>query len=202
MQKKEQTKELVRCKRDGTEISFQNKDISSKYFGESLRGDSLEVYGIKNSKIVDVRPTNLPVIEAKELRLDNLFEMEDGSLAIIDYESRYSEKNKVKYLGYVAQVSKRIYNDYGEFRPLRLIIIYTADVKKGTTNPILDMGGFTLRLEEGFLTELDSGMIRKEITEKIRQGTPLTEEDQMRLVIYPLTYRGRKAQQEAVRSGY
>ena len=123
MKKKEQTKEPVGRGRDGTKVAYQNKDISSKYFGERLKGKSLEVYGIKNSRIVGVRPTNLPVIEAKELRLDNLFEMEDGSLAIIDYESSYSEKNKVKYLGYVAQVSKRIYNEYGEFRPLRLIII-------------------------------------------------------------------------------
>jgi len=189
MQKKEQTGRLARGGRDSTKVAFQNKDISSKYFGESLKGGSLEVYGIKNSKIVDVRPTNLPTIEAKELRLDNLFEMEDGSLAIIDYESKYSEKNKIKYLGYVAQVSKRVYNEYGGFRPLRLIIIYTADVERGTTDPVLDIGGVIMTMEEAFLNELDSDTIRKEITERIRQGTPLTEEDQMRLVIYPLTKR-------------
>ncbi len=198
MQKKEQIGEIARYRRDGTRVAYQNKDISSKRFGESLKGGSLEVYGIKNSKIVGVRPTNLPTIEAKELRLDNLFEMEDGSLAIIDYESKYSEKNKVKYLGYIAQVSKRVYNEYGEFRPLRLIIIYTADIERGATNPILDMGGFALRLEEAFLTELNPVLIRKQITEKIDQDIPLTEEDQMKLVIYPLTYRGRKAQREAV----
>ena len=180
-----------------TQIAWQHKDIISKIFGERLKGNSLSVYGIKNPRIKDVKPTNLPAIEANELRLDNLFLMEDGAYAIVDYESSYSEKNKLKYLGYIARVSQRLYTEYGCYKRLRLIIIYTADVLPGTTTPVLDMGAFKMQIEEAFLTGMDSQKIKKELTGKIDRGEPFTEEDVMKLVIYPLTYKGDSAKQNA-----
>ena len=75
---------------NGNGVAYQNKDVMSKHFGEHLKEKSLEVYGFRDiPKIVDVRPTNLPVIEANELRIDNLFVFEDGTVGIIDYESKY-----------------------------------------------------------------------------------------------------------------
>ena len=185
--------------RDGTRIAYQNKDISSKSFGENLRGDALEVYGVMVPKIVEVKPTNLPAVEANELRMDNLFLLEDGSLAIVDYESRYSEENKGKYLGYVARLAGRIYNEYGEYRKLRIIVIYTADVTRGSTKSSLDMGGARLEIEEGFLSDLDPKEIRDRIDGMLTRGEPLTDRDIMELVIYPLTHKGREAQKRAVR---
>ena len=180
------------------EIAWQHRDIMSKYFGESLRGRSLSVYGIRDSLIKDVRPTNLPAIEANELRLDNLFLMEDDSYAIVDYESRYSEENKVKYLGYIARVSQRLYNEYGCYKKLRLIVIYTADVNPEKTVSKLDLGAFTMQIEEAFLTGIDSEKTKEELTDKLDRNVPLTDEDIMKLVLYPLTYKGKKNQQKAV----
>ena len=91
------------------EISWHNKDIMSKVLTETFKGKSFNVYGIQNADIVDVRPTNLPAVEANELRLDHLFEFSDGSMGIVDYESDYREENKVKYLNYIARLLKRIY---------------------------------------------------------------------------------------------
>jgi hypothetical protein len=68
-------------------IAYQNKDIASKVFAENFKGKSLKVYGLDVPKVVQVLPTNLPEITANELRIDNLFLLEDGTLAIIDYES-------------------------------------------------------------------------------------------------------------------
>ncbi|MBR1523205.1 MAG: hypothetical protein IJ641_01990 [Lachnospiraceae bacterium] len=197
-QKKKPSKKSSAKQRDGTEIAYQNKDIISKIFGESLKGKSLSVYGISNPLITDVEPTNLPAVEANELRLDNLFLMEDDAYAIVDYESRYAEENKVKYLGYIARVSKRLYTEYGCYRKLRFIVIYTADVLPGSTNPELDLGVFKMKIEEAFLRGVDSKAIKNSLTDKIIRREPLTEEDVMNLVIYPLTYKGRKAQQRAV----
>ena len=89
---------MKRKKRKG--IAYQNKDITSKILAEEFKGKSFSVYGIDIPKIVDTKPTNLPAIEANELRVDNLFVLEDGSIAIADYESVYREENKVKYLGF------------------------------------------------------------------------------------------------------
>ena len=63
-------------------IAYQNKDIASKVFGESLKNKSLDVYGVHVPKIVNVLPTNLPAVIANELRIDQLFLLKDGSVAI------------------------------------------------------------------------------------------------------------------------
>ena len=106
-----------------SDISWQNKDITSKVLAEAFKGKSFEVYGVKDSEIVEAGPTNLPAIEANELRMDNLFEFKNGSLGIVDYESTYDEENKVKYLSYVARIVRRIYNERKRFVPIRIIII-------------------------------------------------------------------------------
>ena len=151
--------------RDGTEISYQNKDITMKHFADRLKGKTLSVVGLKDIEIEEVLPTNLPIIEANELRLDKT-----GEYAIVDYESVYSEDNKVKYIGYIARVSQRLYNEYGEFKPLKIIVIYTADISPGMTDPMIDMGDISVRITEAFLTGLDSKDIRDRLTAKIKSG--------------------------------
>ena len=180
-------------------IVYQNKDVLSKHFGEHLKEKSLEVYGFKGiPKIVDVMPTNLPAVEANELRIDNLFVFEDGTVGIVDYESEYKDENIVKYQGYLARIIKRWYDEYNELPQIRLLIIYTADVRPGQTKNPVDFGCFKLTIEEGFLTGLDGDEIYREIDEKIVNKKTLCEEDIMKLVIMPLTYPDRKKKQEAV----
>lgn len=89
------------------DIAYQNKDITAKAMAETLKGRTLSAFGLPHLKVVDILPTNLPVIESNELRLDNLFVLNDGSVAIIDYESEYDKVNFVKYLNYIARVIKR-----------------------------------------------------------------------------------------------
>ena len=178
------------------DISWQNKDILSKVLGDAFKGKSLAVYGVENSEIVDVKPTNLPAIEVNELRMDHLFEFEDGSLGIVDYESSYTEENKVKYLNYVARLSKRIYNDYGRFIPLRVIIIYTADVRRGSKKPLLELNAVTLRLTEVFLTDFDSEEMWTELEAAVLSGV-ISDEVMMKFIIYPLTYCGDERKRQA-----
>ena len=102
------------------------------------------------------------------------------------------------YLKYFARITERLYNEFGRFVPLKIVIIYTADVKRGTTDPVLNMGGVRMEIEEAFLTELDAGDIWKGLKGKIESGESLSDEDMMRMIIYPLTFRGRRAKQEAV----
>lgn len=120
-----------------TEIAYQNKDITSKILGENLKHKSFAVYGINVPRICQVLPTNLPAIEANELRLDNLFLLEDGSLALVDYESDYDQADKVKYLNYITRTVKRCFEEgstrAAEVPKIRMIVIYTADIKPEKT---------------------------------------------------------------------
>lgn len=179
-------------------ITYHNKDVISKIFGENLKEKSLDVYGIDIPKIKAVLPTNLPVVEANEMRLDNIFQLEDDSIALIDYESKYEYADKIKYLNYVVRTLKR--NELiGKLdKPIRMIVIYTGDVKKGSTEPKLDTGCLQFIVEEVFLSELDAVKIEAALKEKIENDGILTDKEQMQFVILPLIYPGKKSKQEAI----
>ena len=185
-----------------TEIAYQNKDIFSKFMGERMRNKSFNAYGLDLPEIVRVEPTNLPTIQSTELRIDNLFELADGTFAIVDYESDYSEKNKLKYAGYLTGVLTRYYGQHGQFPVLRMIVIYTADVARGTTKDQLDAGAIRLKLDTAFLSDLSGDEIFGRLSAKLKNGQPLDDTDCMQLMIAPLTYQTREAKQEAVRKAY
>ena len=179
-------------------IAYQNKDIASKVFLESFGQKSLDVYGLHLPRIRELLPTNLPAIMVNELRMDNLCLLEDDSVAILDYESCYDKKDMLKYAKYLVRVADR-YADKGEEIPLlRVIVIYTADVKRDEVEPILDKVGPRIQIEAAFLSELDSESIRATLTEKVNQEEPLTEEDMMEFIILPLSYPTREKKQEII----
>lgn len=178
------------------DIAYQNKDITSKMFAEMFPKESLDVYGIHLPKIVRVLPTNLPVIAANELRIDNLFELEDGSFAIIDYESRYLKSNKIKYLEYIIRILKRYIHKKNIV--IRMIVLYTADVEPEETNPIYDIGVIKMTVEQAFLSKMNSAKIRKRLTDKIKNNEMLSPREMMEFIILPLTYKGKEAKKETI----
>jgi len=179
------------------DIAYQNKDIASKLFAESLKNKSFRVYGLDIPKIVGILPTNLPAIFANELKIDNLFLLEDDTVAIVDYESKYKEEDKIKYLQYIARVLERYRKDGILDVKLRLIVIYTTDVKRAEVNPLYDAGALTFKIEMAFLSELDSEEIRNRLSKKVREGERLGEEELMEFIVLPLTYPGREAKRQA-----
>ncbi len=180
------------------DIAYQNKDITSKILAEEFKGKSFAVYGVDIPKIVSVEPTNLPAIEANELRMDNLFLLEDGSYLLVDYESVYDEANKVKYLGYVVRVSQRLYNKFKSYPKIRMLVIYTADVKRGSTNPMLDVGCNKFEITEAFLSEISSSEVWNTISGHMASGAGIDSKEAMELIIYPLTFSEMEDKQRAV----
>lgn len=180
-------------------IVYQNKDVTAKYLEEHFTNKSFAVYGVKVPKVVKVLPTNLPIIEANELRLDNLFLLEDGSLALVDYESSYADEDKVKYLNYIIRTLRRNMKEEDMLRNIRMIVIYTADIEPWQTRPRLDIGCLQFQLEEAFLMKLDSEGIEADIRKKLEHGQLLTAEEQMKFIILPLTYKGKEKKRECIK---
>ncbi|MBR4753602.1 MAG: hypothetical protein IK054_00290, partial [Lachnospiraceae bacterium] len=178
-------------------ISYQNKDIVSKVFADRFKGKSLSVYGLNVPRVADVLPTNLPDFSANELKIDNLFLLEDGSIAIIDYESKYSRKNRNKYINYISRVLKRYENEGIYDVKLRMIVIYTGDVSRDQVSDFYDGGALSLRIDSAFLSEIDSKEVRLRLEDKIKKGLPLSDEEMMEFIILPLTYKGEESQKKA-----
>ncbi|MCI8672400.1 MAG: hypothetical protein HFI89_02745 [Lachnospiraceae bacterium] len=118
--------------------------------------------------------------------------MEDGTYAIVDYEAEYKRLNKVKYLNYVARVLEKYYKEDGNFN-LRLIVIYTGDVKSAEAT--FETSCVTLRTEQAFLVHIDGEAAFEAIRRKIDSGIPLEDDDLMKLVILPLTVSGSEGKQ-------
>ncbi len=149
-------------------IAYQNKDIASKLTAELLVGNHLGPFGLPEKKVVGLLPANLPAVESNELRLDNLFEMEDGAVAILDYESKFSRENFVKYLNYVARIMRRYANQKSldQLKKLKILVIYTADVSQA--QEIYDFGGVVIQLVCGKLRkEKSPETISEELEEEL-----------------------------------
>ncbi len=142
--------------------------------------------------------TNLPAVKANELRIDDIFLLEDGSAAILDYESSYKKRNKLKYMDYIVRVLQRQLEETGIYVKVRMIVIYTADVVSETTESILDVGSLVLVIQQAFLSDIDSEKVFRLIKQKVQEQEVLTEEDKMQLILYPLTFRGNKKKQDAI----
>ena len=181
-----------------SEITYHNKDVVSKLFGEKLKNKLFEVYGLEMPEITEVLPTNLPAVEANEMRLDNLFRLKDDSLALVDYESVYDYEDKIKYLNYIVRTLKRykVFKDSKQI--IRMIVIYTGDVEKGKTIDKLDVGCLQLKVEEVFLSELNAEKIEKNLCQKIHAGETLSEQEQMQFIILPLVYKGVEEKQNCI----
>lgn len=179
-----------------SEITYQNKDVMSKILAENFKDKSLKVYGLELPKIKQILPTNLLEIHVNEMRIDNLFLLEDGSVAIIDYESSVKWEDNLKYVNYIVRVLER-YKREERPKQIRMIVIYTADVEEAENE--FNAGCLTLKLEQAFLSKLDSEGIRSRIEEKVKSKEALSDKELMEFIVLPLTYKGTEAKQGAVK---
>ncbi|MFR2939878.1 MAG: hypothetical protein ACLTLO_06350 [Coprococcus sp.] len=185
---------------ENSDIAYQNKDIMSKVFADKFADKSLKVYGLDIPKIKQVLPTNLPAVSANELRIDNLFLLEDGTIAIIDYESKYKKEDKIKYLNYITRVLER-YKTEGKLDiKLRMIVIYTADVKPEEVQPEYNAGTLKFAITPAFLSQIDSKEVMDRLNKKVLTNEPLTDEELMEFIILPLTYKGDDDKKKALKS--
>lgn len=177
-------------------VAYQNKDIIAKMFGEQMKGKPLSLFGVKNDKkVVSIQPTNIPLLKLKELRIDNLFELEDEGVAIVDYESTYEEEDFLKYGVYVLEVWRR-YLQEGKRPDIHMIVIYTADIEKTKTE--LHRSALDIRVEAAYLVGVDSEEWLEEVERSIREKV-ITDEVLMHLVLLPLTYKGDADKQAAIK---
>ena len=173
-------------------IAYQNKDILFKILGQTYKEKSFAAYGINIPPIRELLPTSLPKISANEKDIANLFLLEAVTNTIVDYESELKKLNKIKYLNYIARVMEKYYKEDENFN-LRMVVIYTGDVK--SAEPVFETNCITLRMEQAFLSHIDGAAAFDTIRQKVGSGTPLEDDDLMKLVILPLTIPGTEGKQ-------
>lgn len=183
-----------------SDIAYQNKDIALKYFGDALKNKDLTVYGLPHIRIKDTKPTNLPAIEVNELRMDNLFILEDSSFALIDYESTFGIHDIVKYVNYIARILKRFVRQEGgrnsergrkRLPVIHLIIIFSADISDIDPN-ILDVGCMQLKIEPVYLLRMETEKVYSKIQYKVENKETLNDDEMLEMIVLPLTVKGKE----------
>ena len=98
--------------------------------------------------------------------MDNLFLLEDGTLAAVDYESEDSIKNRIKYVNYIGRVMERFYRDTKKIPDIRLI--------KKESDQIFVLTGLLVSTDK-FISEESAGIIRR-LLDMTKVGRMLYEE--------------------------
>ena len=172
-------------------IARNNKDLISKILADSFGEKSFSVYGINLPPIVQCLPTEFPDVQVTDRVSDRLFLLQDGSYALVDFESQYLLLNKVKYLRYITRVLEHYLKSAQDFH-LRFIVLYTGNVR--SARPDYSTDCLTIHTEQAFLSRIDGDKEFSEIHAKLDADTPLSDEDLMKLIILPLTYGSREKQ--------
>ena len=180
-------------------IAYQNKDITSKALTENFKGKTFQVYGLDLPKIRGAKPTNLPAVKANELRIDHLFELEDDTVAVVDYESDYDRRDKVKYLNYLTGIANRYQKEKKDCPELRMIVIYTGDISRDQVTSEYHIGAVKLSTQVAFLSELDSDRIMERLKGRVERKELLTDEELMQCIILPLSYSKREEKERRIR---
>ncbi len=177
-------------------IVYQNKDIEFKMISETFKEKSFTAYGLNLPKIKAVLPTNLPVVFANEMRIDNVFLLEDDSIAIVDYESTDKVSNRIKYINYIGRFLQRYYQDEKKIPDIRMIVIYTGDV--GEAEASFETKCLTLSMEQVFISKLPEEEIYQSIKSKLENNGALSDTELMQFIVLPLAGKGKEAKQQII----
>ena len=179
-------------------IVYQNKDVEFKMISETFKEKSFAAYGLDLPKIKAVLPTNLPAVFANEMRIDNVFLLEDDSVAIVDYESEDKVSNRIKYVNYIGRFLQRYYQDEKKIPDMRMIVIYTGDVQRAEAS--FETKCLTLSMEQIFISKLPEEEIYQSIKSKLENNETLSDTELMQLIILPLTGKGKEAKQQIIQN--
>ena len=177
-------------------ITHNNKDVIFKVLSQHYQNKSLAVYGLDLPRIKRLLPADYPSVTATEIHADNPFLLEDGSLLILEYESKPTREDFLKYTKYVVNAIERLRKEGLTIKNVIIAVVYTSDIKKAPA--VYDTGALRVELRQVFLSQYNTGEMYEELEKKIKSGEQLSENDIMKFIILPLTQPGREKKQKLI----
>ena len=159
-------------------ISKRAKDIIQKHTSSLFKDATLEFYGVKTAKIIELINVELPVIEVSDSSTDFVFLLEDDTYLHMEFQSTHHKKDMIRF----AMYDMRLYERDG--RDVNTLIIYTSDVVKADTD--LNIGSITYRPNKVMMIDYNGDEIYEDLSEKLRALKELTDVDILKLIFLPL----------------
>ena len=161
-----------------TEISGHNNDIIMKATASMFKDKTLEVFGLKTAKILDIMPTVLPVVEAKEKRIDFVFLLEDDTLLHLEFQTTVPEDLLRRVAYYGARIVER------HNRDVSTAVIYSGRIESAPE--LLQKGSLSYRVSNVYLKGMDGDEEYNRIKTVLEQEQELEEVDLLKLIFLPL----------------
>ncbi|MGQ9556665.1 MAG: hypothetical protein ACUVTU_01750, partial [Desulfurispora sp.] len=153
-------------------------DIVMKAACRIFQQDALKFLGLDLPAIIDLAPTALPVLEAKETRTDFLFQLADDSLLHLEFQTTASIDDLYRFLLYDARLV------YHTRKTLRTVVIYAGEISRAADT--LLKGTVDYQVRNVYLHNYDGDAIYQRLQQKAEKGEPFTRQEMLELIFLPL----------------
>lgn len=159
-------------------ITAQALDVILKLEAEQLATALSTYFALSIPPIVRPYPTELPQLDLHTERLDTVFELADGSLLHLEYQSKHRSDTLLRFLSYDVALYRQ------HQRPIRTVVVYGPAV---TTAPAeLDIIALRYQTTNIFLGRRDGDEAYQRLSERVARGETLNENERLDLVFLPL----------------
>ncbi|WP_029422112.1 transposase [Alicyclobacillus macrosporangiidus] len=146
-------------------------DIVAKHLTGAVPNGALDVIGIHDANVVRALPTEIPKIEVRQEFVDILFELDDGRLLHIEFQST-RESALYRFAAYDLAIGEK------HRRKVRTVVLYTGDVHDAPSE--LDVGTVRYQVENVYLNRMDGDAVLETVKRHLGTGE-WTERDRVRL---------------------
>ncbi|KLU76841.1 hypothetical protein [Clostridium botulinum] len=154
------------------------EDLIMKRAMDLFAEEGLKFFGI-NKKVKELGPTELVVLETKNMFMDYTFLMEDDTF--IHFEFQTTNKGKIdlrRFRAYEALLSHQTGKDVVTY------VVYSGNIKNpGNT---LETGISEFKINTISMASKDGDKIYNDIVEKIKSGKEITKQDIISLTFTPI----------------
>ncbi len=154
------------------------EDLIMKRAMDLFAEEGLKFFGI-NKKVKELGPTELVVLETKNMFMDYTFLMEDDTFIHFEFQTTNKGKTDLRrFRAYEALLSHQTGKDVVTY------VVYSGNIKN-TVNT-LETGISEFRVNSISMASKDGDKIYNDIVEKIRSGMDITKQDIISLTFTPI----------------
>ncbi|MET7040577.1 hypothetical protein WBZ18_00385 [Clostridium botulinum] len=154
------------------------EDLIMKRAMDLFAEEGLKFFGI-NRKVKELGPTELVVLETKNMFMDYTFLMEDDTFIHFEFQTTNKGKTDLRrFRAYEALLSHQTGKDVVTY------VVYSGNIKN-TVNT-LETGISEFRVNSISMASKDGDKIYNDIVEKIKSGIDITKQDIISLTFTPI----------------
>ncbi len=172
-----------------SDVAPQAHDIVLKHLSQLFVGRTLEPLGLDTPVVSAAVPTELPEVSVRAHTVDYLFELADGTMLHLEFQSGRHAAELIRFLVYDALVFQR------HRRQVRTAVVYTGRVRRADDR--VAAGSLQYQVENVYLGAMDGDAALADLERRRREGA-LWREDALAIALTVLKRFTGRTRLEAV----